>query len=196
MVFFLIFAAHQLKNKIMKLKIINVGIVLFLLAMSLASCNSDCERKLAKLQKSYDSLLNTQKELTINFDTNVLKRAKPIDSIEQGNIFYKNFMQQTNVVIPSSWRFEKTDFISLMSNNPEYVTLYPIVRNNNELSIMAVGTTAGYDDILTDASGNIMVFDFSKICPPDCSNANALNTVNSKLKLFKKHYFNKTGGSY
>lgn len=180
----------------MKVKIMNVGIVLILLAMSLTSCNNDCEKKLVVLQKSYDSLINVQNKFGGISEKVDLALAQPLDSIKQGNIFYNNFLNSPNITIPSSWRFQKTDFQSILSKNPEYVTLYPIINKDNELSIMAVGTDASNNDILTDDAGAIMVFDFSKICPEDCSNANALNTVSPLSKPFKKHKFKKTGGTY
>ena len=114
----------------MKKTIMNVGIIIFLLAMGLASCNSDCERKLAVLQKSYDSLIVEKVLLESNSIENRNSKAtvspEPYDNEQDATNATSEFRGLTtgkHLKIPVAYLFKSSE-IGVLTQNYPYLRFY------------------------------------------------------------------------
>lgn len=151
------------------------NVIYFFVGLSLMSiaCKTDDSKKFAKLEYENDSLRKIiEKFRGHNIAYNTLEEAQRATSL------FRNHPAGSDIVIPVSWRFLKSDFINLLDDGTEFMKFYPCFNDTiagDTMRLAMVPVNKKGDDMI-GVDGNTKVYNFSQNCPAACSSPNVLNT--------------------
>ncbi len=96
--------------------------------------------------------------------------AVPFDDAMDWTASWQEILNpNTGESFPKSYTFDKVDFIEILNQeNVRYIRIYPAMKDDGSVTLLAVGADQNNEDIIHEDSAASGIYDFATPCPNTC----------------------------